>query len=216
MQRAQQRNASREQKFWFRKDIYPADGVPYDPYHPTPADTRDATPVSSSPQSPSPSSPILTESPVHADRDRDGESTRVGSLDDSIPQALSSLIAEGGFKNDGHHHNHVVSVFIDEPAHSVSSGAQTPSLSEERYPPLSAAQSRCPTPAQPAFKDIRDEYEEMTMEEIVVGKVSIRPSRDRGAMRWPSDEEWITDILGLNRETASRVFWEWSMLTLTL
>lgn len=47
-----------------------------------------------------------------------------------------------------------------------------PSPINDRSPPLSAEQSRCPSPKFPEFKPIEEEYEEMTMNEIINGKGS--------------------------------------------
>ncbi|KAF8322226.1 glutamate-cysteine ligase catalytic subunit [Clavulina sp. PMI_390] len=96
MHRAQQRDAAREQKFWFRRSIYPDDIIPH------------------------------------------GHSHRL-----SPTSALAS-----------------------------ASPPTSPSKSStgERDPPLSAAQSRCPSPRTPALRAVEDEYEEMTMAEIINGK----------------------------------------------
>ncbi|CAE6420552.1 unnamed protein product [Rhizoctonia solani] len=52
-------------------------------------------------------------------------------------------------------------------ANGHSHGAST---TNDRSPPLSADQSRCPSPKFPEFMPIEEEYEEMTMDEIINGK----------------------------------------------
>ena len=47
-------------------------------------------------------------------------------------------------------------------------GSELPS---SRDPPQSVAQSRCPSPPVPDLLPIEEEYEQMTMAEIIIGKV---------------------------------------------
>lgn len=110
MERAQRRSAVTEQKFWFKKQVYPSgSGLGYS--HQTPM----ASP---------PPSPTRSETPSH--------------------QAWESHV-----KKD------------------VSTNANVNGTSQR-----SADQSRCPSPQTANTGNLEDEYEEMTISEVINGNVS--------------------------------------------
>lgn len=55
---------------------------------------------------------------------------------------------------------------------AAGNGHHHPRTPTDRSPPPSAEQSRCPSPGVPEFGPVEDEYEEMTMNEIINGKGS--------------------------------------------
>ncbi|KAB5590747.1 Glutamate-cysteine ligase catalytic subunit [Ceratobasidium theobromae] len=109
MARAQRRGAARDEKFWFRKWVWPRAGPPLVGH----------------------ASGHNGHSNGHANGHANGNSN-------------------GHINGNGHAHR----------------------ASTDRSPPLSAEQSRCPSPGFPELGPIEDEYEEMTMDEIINGKGS--------------------------------------------
>lgn len=115
MQRAQKRAAVTEQKFWFRKHVYPMGNPP---------DHRHTTPTASPP----PSSPVLS----------------------AFPNGT-------GPHPDGVH------------ANGTAGGAPPKTF-------CSPDQSRCPSPfSASSAVGVEEEYEEMTINEIINGNVSGPP-----------------------------------------
>ena len=69
---------------------------------------------------------------------------------------------------NGHDHSHG---HVNGNGHANGHGH--PRTPTDRSPPRSAEQSRCPSPGVPELGPVEDEYEEMTMNEIINGKVSL-------------------------------------------
>jgi len=159
MRRAQRRDAARQERFFFRRSIYP-DLVPHGHSFHTPTHT---------PQGSGSSSPTSTHAPLtHLNAH--------GAGPDNHALPVHSAPAEV--------------VGADQVEYERSSGAQTPEPVKEdvsnltpqagtgtgtsahsgRDPPTTAAQSRCPSPSLPTFGAVEDEYEEMTVAEIIAGK----------------------------------------------
>lgn len=122
MARAQKRNAAGEQKFWFRKWVWPRAGPPL---------------------------------VGHTNGHSNGSAQSSGR---SSPNGHSN----GHVHTNGHAHS-------NGNGHANGHGHRTP---QDRSPPLSADQSRCPSPGFPELGPVEDEYEEMTMDEIINGKGS--------------------------------------------
>jgi glutamate--cysteine ligase catalytic subunit len=161
MRRAQRRDAARQERFFFRRSIYP-DLVPHGHSFHTPTESRTHTPQGSGSSSPtSTHAPRTLLNTYGAGRDND-------VLPAHIPPAEI--------------------VDADQGEYERSSGAQTPEPVKEdvsiltpqartgtrahpgRDPPTTAAQSRCPSPSLPTFGAVEDEYEEMSVAEIIGGK----------------------------------------------
>lgn len=128
MARAQKRNAAGEQKFWFRKWVWPRAGPPL---------------------------------VGHTNGHSNGSAQSSGR---SSPNGHSN----GHVHTNGHAHS-------NGNGHANGHGHRTP---QDRSPPLSADQSRCPSPGFPELGPVEDEYEEMTMDEIINGKVRPYPVSD--------------------------------------
>ena len=142
MQRAQKRGAIMNQKFYFRKRIFPLDTPPL-------SHTTSAKSVSGSPDS----TPSLAENAnIHHERARNnGQSNGAHK---------AWMIGNDGIKNRDR-----------RGSNCPSEESTTSSFDRTRSAPFSAAQSRCPSPHAPEFGPIEDEYEELTIAEIINGKV---------------------------------------------
>lgn len=151
MRRAQQRDASQQQKFYFRRSIYPDDVIPHDHSHNTPSESAAHTPVTgpSPPDSPNHhTNPFSTNSDV----------TPIIN-DDGLPAPHPEQHPESSYTGSSGTHESVRTPSTDR----INTAAN-------RDPPLSVPQSRCLSPAVPALGAIEDEYEEMTITEIINGK----------------------------------------------
>jgi len=153
MRRAQRRDAARQQTFFFRRSIYPDDVIPHGHSHftPSPSDSSVHTPEgSSSPFSRSPQA-LHFVLPVNPHEQEYGEYD--GSSGTSTPESISENLSILSSKK--------------------LRGGSYPNSIRDR--PLSAAQSRCLSPALPTFGAVEDEYEELSIAEIISGKGEFFP-----------------------------------------
>lgn len=160
MRRAQKRDAARQERFFFRRAIYPDDIIPHEHSHSTPTETPEGS------SSPSPSSPH----PPHSILNECGSVNR----DSSVLPAQAGPTEATHEQRDKYEHSSgmptpdlVAEHPMSPPKKIEEVGATTHS---SRDPPISVAQSRCPSPGLPTFGAVEDEYEELSITEIINGK----------------------------------------------
>lgn len=175
MHRAQQRDAVRQQKFFFRRSIYPNDVIPHDHSHKTPTESVAHTPA----QSVSPPA-----SPTHATSINHNPLADLSSPDgidalspNGVEHVERAYTASSGRQSPdpASFSKNEASNEETDPILPASSSPASPSKSttnggKREAPNSSASQTRCPSPVLPALGSVDDEYEEMTIAEIINGK----------------------------------------------
>ncbi|EJU04328.1 glutamate-cysteine ligase catalytic subunit, partial [Dacryopinax primogenitus] len=150
MKTAQKRDAARKDRFWFRKFVYPQDRA-FELRHAVEACqgqgwTGTPTPAATPAATPGPSR---------------GSSPPTSAVHTPLtPLSPISPPRTNGFPPHTHTHQHQ---------------HQHQHTQDERSRPVSASQSRCPSPGLPERGPVEEEYELMTLDEIVNGKEGYFP-----------------------------------------
>lgn len=161
MHRAQRRDAVRQERFFFRRSIYPDDIFPHGHSHRTPTESRTQTPEGSDP--PSPTSPHPPHSVLSEYKGNDGPGGTIPTQGTATYEERSEYNRSSGTHTP---ELGMENISLSSPG-KLEPGART---HPNRDPPVSVAQSRCPSPAFPIFGAVEDEYEELSIAEIINGK----------------------------------------------